>query len=220
MSANETENLYSDGLAARKEWDDRYLNMSRAIRHWRQACLANLIVIVILSAAVVWLAVTTKVQPFIVETTNGMPYAIKQMNSVSVRDQRIINFAINQFIINARTVLADVAAQKTLLNKVYAFSANSTLSYLENYYRNNNPFGVAEQYTVAVKIVNALPISRDTWQVVWEEEKQSLTVGNVTSVSRWMANLSYQYGEINPQFIVENPFGIYVTQLSWSQSLN
>ncbi len=62
-----------------------------------------------------YIATTTKVQPFVVETHEGMPYAIAPMQGTSIHDQRLINFAINQFILNARTVVQDPTCTKGLV---------------------------------------------------------------------------------------------------------
>lgn len=220
LKLHNTQNPYLKGAEGRKEWNDRYMNMTNAIRHWRYAFFCSLIIIIIFSLVVAKLALSTKVQPFIVETSHGMPIAIKSLKSGSVYDHRLINFAINQFIINARTVLSDISAEKTLLNKVYAFSANETITYLQSYYQKNNPFDLALDYSVTVRIVNSLPIGKDTWQVVWDEEKRSRIPGSPIQLTRWMAHLTYKLGDINQQFMMDNPFGFYITQVSWSQSQN
>src|ERR1043166_9351097 len=117
-----------------------------------------------------------------------MPYAVKQMESISTHDQRLINFAMNQFIINARTIVNDIEAEKSLLNKVYAYSADNTIRSLHDYYQKNNPFDASTYNTITVNIVNSLPVSKYTWQITWDEIKRSSHGGNVLGTSRWMAN--------------------------------
>lgn len=212
------QNPYVTGSEGRKEWNDRYMNMSESIRHWQQAFFSAMVVVILFATIVARIATESRVQPFVVETNHGMPYAIQSMRSLSPHDQQLINFAVNQFIVNARTIVSDEQAQKTLLNKVYAFSANNTLGFLHDYYEGNNPFNLASQYTVTVNIVNSLPISHDTWQITWDETKRSTNGDNVLGVTRWMANVTYQFGDVNPRFITDNPFGLYITQVSWSQS--
>lgn len=212
------QNPYVAGSEGRKEWNDRYMNMARAIRNWQMAFFTAMVVVILFAIVVARIATESRVQPFVVETNNGMPYAIKPMESISAQDQRLINFAVNQFIVNARTIVSDAEAEKALLNKVYAFSANNTLGFLHDYYQENNPFNLAAQYTVTVNIVNSLPISHDTWQITWDETRRSTNGDNVLGVTRWMANVTYKFGDVNPRFITDNPFGLYVTQISWSQS--
>lgn len=217
-TAGSLQNPYVKGAEGKKEWNDRYMNMAKAIRNWQIAFFTAMVVVIIFALVVAKIATESRVQPFIVETNNGMPYAIKAMGSMSSQDQRLINFAINQFIVNARTVVNDTEAEKALLNKVYAFSANNTLGFLQDYFQKNNPFEMASQYNVVVNIVNSLPLSHNTWQITWDETKRSRNGDTVSSVTRWMANVTYKFGDVNPRFMTDNPFGFYVTQISWSQS--
>ncbi len=210
-------NPFLKGAEGRKEWNDRYMNMAKAIRNWQLAFFAAIAIAVLLTLAVVKIATASRVQPFVVETNQGMPYAIKALPSLSASDQRIINFAINQFIINAKTIVDDTEAEKALLDKVYAYSADNTIPFLHDYYQANNPFDLADQYTVSVTIVNSMPISSHTWQVTWDETKRSSS-GTIMEVSRWMANLTYKFGEVNTKFMNDNPFGLYITQVAWSLS--
>lgn len=213
-----SENPYVKGASGRKEWNDRYINMRDTIKKWQTAFFSAVGIIFILILGITKIATESRVTPFVVETNNSMPVAIKPMKSISLKDQRLINFAINQFIINARTIINDTDAEKELLNKLYAYSANDTINFLHDYYSKNNPFNLVSQYTVTVNIINSLPMSKDTWQITWDETKHA-TNGNTTlGVSRWVANVTYKIGEVNPHFINENPFGLYVTQVSWSEN--
>lgn len=219
-TSSSTENPFVKGAAGRKEWNDRYMNMSNMIRQWQLAFFAAIIAVMVLAFVVVKIATESKVQPFVVETNNGMPYAVKQMDATSLHDQKLINYAINQYIINARTVISDGQAQKNLLNKLYAYTANNALNFLQVYYQQNNPFQIASKYTVTVNIVNSLPLSANTWQVTWDEVKHSVNGSNELGTTRWVANLTYQFGDVNPHFITDNPFGFYITQMTWSQNIS
>lgn len=212
-------NPYVKDAEGQKVWNDRYGTLQQSIRSWRIACFASLMVSVVLAGVVAYIATTSKVQPFIVETHEGMPYAIAPMHGVCAHDQRLINFAINQFIVNARTVVNDSLAQKALLDKVYAYSANQTLAFLHDYYQNHNPFDSASHATVTAAIVSSLPTSGDTWQITWDETEHNVADSNVTRVTRWVANVTYQLGDVNPHFMTANPFGLYVTQLVWTPTL-
>ena len=107
------QNPYVKGAEGRREWNDRYMNMSQSIRHWQMAFFIAMMVVILFGFIVTRIATESRVQPFIVETNNGMPYAIKPMESISAQDQRLINFAVNQFIVNARTIVSDAQAEKT-----------------------------------------------------------------------------------------------------------
>ena len=216
---NETTNPYVKGAEGKKLWDDRYFNMKESIKRWQMAFFAVSVMAITLTLAIAKMATQSRVQPFVVETSQGMPYAIKALQpSMSSTDQRLINFAINQFIVNTRSVLSDESAQAALLNKSYAYAAEDALQTLRDYFSRNNPYDVAKKYTVSVAIINAMPLSPHTWQITWDETQhfQDSTTPPVTQ--RWMADVTYQFGEINKAFINDNPFGLYVVKISWSQS--
>ncbi len=212
---NTQQNPYVAGAAGRQEWNDRYRNLSKAAEHWRIAFMLAMGLVVLFAFAAVKLALAVKVQPFVVETNQGMPYAIKPMQSASANDERLINFVINQFIINAKTIVGNTEAEQTLLNKVYAYSANDTLDFLTEFYQKNDPFVLAAKYSIAV---HAMPTGKDTWQVTWDEVKSDSATGSVLGTTRWIGYVDYALGDVNPKHMNENPFGFYITHVSWAQS--
>ncbi len=216
---NTLTNPYVKGAEGQKAWDDRYGSMQQSLKLWQFAFFSALMTIAVLGGMLGYVSATAKVQPFVVETHEGMPYAISPMKSISIKDQRLINFAINQFVMNARTVVHDSEAQKALLDKVYAYSANQTLPFLHDYYQKNNPFDRASHSIVTVNIVSSLPITKDTWQITWDEAEHNVADGAVIKTTRWIANITYQLGEVNSHFMLENPFGLYITQINWTEAL-
>lgn len=211
-------NPYLIGAAGKKEWNDRYRVMSDAIKNWQRVAFICLFLVILFSGFVIKLSLSTKIQPFVVETHDGVPYAIKPMKAISEQDQRLIGFALNQFIVNARSIVSDFDAEKEILNKVYAFSSGPTLQFLHDYYQKQDPFEQAEKQTVSITIIHTLPVSKNTWQITWDEAKHSRDSGQLLETTRWVAQVTYQLGEVNPKFINENPFGIYISNLTWSQS--
>ena len=214
----EMQNPYVKGAEGRREWNDRYMNMSQSIRNWQMAFFAAAALALVLALTVARLASESKIKPYVVETNQGVPYAVRPVTGISPKDQLLINYAVNQFVINAKSVIADTAAEKSLLDRVYAYSSGNTINFLQDFYAKNNPFNLAGSSTISVSIVNALPVSANTWQVIWEETKRSVNGGSVIGVSRWVGHFTYQLADVNPEHINDNPFGIYITNVSWSQS--
>ena len=97
--SSDLQNPYVLGASGKKAWDDRYGNMSNAVRNWQWAFAGAMVVLFIAVGAMAKMAMESKVQPFVVETSQGMPLAIKAMTPISNQDQKLINYAINQFII-------------------------------------------------------------------------------------------------------------------------
>ncbi|MFN7096151.1 MAG: VirB8/TrbF family protein [Gammaproteobacteria bacterium] len=212
-------NPYVKGAEGKREWNDRYMNLSKATRNWQLTAFIALGFSFVELIMIFSLSTQSKIQPVVVETNNGVPIAIHSVSStMSISDQRLINYVINQYIINARTVVSDTQAEKALLDKVYAYSSSTLMPFLSDYYQKNDPFSIASQYTVSVNIVNALPLSKSTWQITWDETKRDANTNGVVGVTRWMADITYQTSDVSPSEVNNNPFGIYITNISWSQS--
>lgn len=207
------------GEAGRKEWNDRYGAMAKNIRGWQGAFGLAMLLVAILAIVNVKLSSQSHIQPFAVELNQGVPVAIQPMSSIDVTNPQIVAFFIEHFIENARTVVSDTEAEKNMLNGVYAFAADKTLPFLKEYYTANNPLERAQTQTVTVHVINILPLSTKTFQIIWEETARQSMNGEIIGKTRWIAHLTYQKtGKVNPLHAKENPFGLYITQLTWSQS--
>lgn len=211
----ENNNPHINFSEARFEWNDRYMNMTKAIRNWQLAFLLSMIATLGLLLQTIRLSSDSHIQPLAIETCQGIPKNIVPITTKLPHNDRLVSFALSQFIINARTITADTPAQKNLLNKVYAYSADQTIGFLHDYYRTNNPFNISAQYTTRINIIHAIPISEHTWQVTWNET-QTRGISNENS-TRYIATLTYHFGAVNERFMQDNPFGIYITAISWSQ---
>lgn len=207
------------GAEGRREWSDRYGDMAKHIRGWQGAFGVAMLAIMVLVVVNVKLSTQSRIQPFAVELNQGVPVAIQPMNEMKLNDPHIVHFFIEHFMENVRTVVSDVEAQKHLLNSVYAFAAEKTLPFLKEYYMKNNPLERAQSMTVHVHVINILPLSDNTCQVIWEETSRNIMNGDVLQKTRWLANVTYKKtGKVSTDTAKDNPFGLYITNLTWSQS--
>lgn len=209
---------YSLENAGKMEWNDRYFNMKKQIAYWQLAFFIVIAIMALFAIILGKMALSAKIEPYLVETNQGVPYAVSALPKLNVNDQRIANFAINQFILNTRTVTSEYDAEKRLLDKVYAFSSTHITPYLNEYYKKHNPFEIAKVHTISIHLINSMPLSDNTWQVIWDEEKRETGSNILVGRERWMGNISYQWGAISSKFVQDNPFGLYVTKISWSKN--
>lgn len=210
------QNPYAFGAEGRKEWNDRYMNMSKAVKNWQIACAVIALIALLQTVVIAKIASESRIQPYVVETAQGVPYAMKPVQGLSDKDKILVNYAINRFVINAKTIISDTQAEREMMDELYAYSAGNTAAILQDYYEKNNPFTIASDYTVSVNIVNALPVSKNTWQITWEEVKRQVNGGAIVETTKWEGQFTYQYGDVKN--VTRNPFGIYITNFSWSQS--
>lgn len=204
-------------LAGREEWDNRYFKMAKAIRGWQLAFAIASGIALVLAINQYRFTAKTDIQPFVVETCKGEPVALLPTVAKSPHKDAILHFVASQFILNTRTMVADPDAQSAILHKAYAYSADKTLQFLHDYYDKNDPFKAAAHTTVQVNIVHTVPISPLIWQVTWDETQKDVASGATLTTKRFMANLNLTWGQVNPAFAQENPFGLYISTVSWSE---
>lgn len=208
-------------LNARREWDERYGDSIARARTWRYAAFGMIAIAALAVAGVAWIGSQSKVKPFVVALDGlGNPIAMAQPAGGSAVSQRIIEAQVANLIWNARTVLNDQAAQKTLLDRVYAMLSPDASSYLNDYFKAHSPFA-GDGITTNVEINSILPVSKDSFQINWKESK--FNTSQPMGSSQWKANVTVGIDATladKPAVMLENPLGIYVKSISWTQVLS
>jgi type IV secretion system protein TrbF len=207
-------------VEARREWNDRYLDLVRARRWWQITAVAELVLMGVLSGGLA-LSLQHKTVPYVVEVdTLGAATAVKPADAAPrPTHERIMRYQLVAFIRGARTVMTDRAAMKRTLDQVYAYARGSARTFLDDHYRANNPFEVAKTYTVLPAVTSLLQLSDRSWQVRWSEEQRGLD-GVLLGRSQWEAVLSVEtVPPTKADAIQANPFGLYVTEIRWTKQL-
>lgn len=208
-------------LNARREWDERYGDSVARARTWRFAAFGMIGIAALAVAGVAWIGSQSKITPFVVALDNlGNPIAMAQPAGGSAVSQRIIEAQIANLIWNARTVLNDQAAQKTLLDRVYAMLSPDASAYLNDYYKAHSPFA-GDGITTNVEINSILPVSKDSFQINWKESK--FNTSQPMGSSQWKAAVTVGIDATladKPQVMLANPLGIYIKSISWTQVLS
>jgi type IV secretion system protein VirB5 len=205
-------------LNARREHDEEFGSFIVRARNWRYAAFCSFGIAVIAVAGVVWIGAQSKIQPYVVQVDQlGGPVAV----AMPVRDsqqavtQRVAEALVSNWIWDARTTLGDQNAQKVLIDRVYAMAGTNAASYLSAWYRRNPPLDSA---TKAVTVTSVLAISKDTYQVTWDETKTQL--GQQGTTEHWKANVTTgmdpKLAE-SPKVSLASPMGMYVRDVSWTQ---
>lgn len=208
-------------LNARREWDERYGDSIARAKTWRYAAFGAIFIAALAVAGVAWIGSQSKVKPFVVALDGlGNPIAMAQPTGGAAVSQRIIQAQVANLIWNARTVLSDNAAQKVLLDRVYDMLGQDASSYLNQYYKLHSPFD-GDGITTTVEITSILPVSQDSFQVNWKESRfnNSQPIGS----SQWKANMTVGVDSAladKPQVMINNPLGIYIKSISWTQVLS
>ena len=98
--------------------------------------------------------------------------------------------ALASWIFDARSVSSDPLAQKGALSRVYALTASTATTFLNDYYRQHAPF--SQPRTVAVSVNAVLPISNQTYQIQWTEDARDLQ-GRDIGTTQWLASVTVAF---------------------------
>ena len=209
-------------VEARREWNDRYLDLVRARRGWQVTAIAELVLMGVLGGGLVALSLQHKTVPYVVEVDGlGAATAVKPADAAArPTDERIVRYQLVAFIRGVRTVMTDRTAMKRTLDQVYAYARGGPArTFLDDQYRANNPFEVAKTYTVVPAVSSLLPLSDRSWQVRWSEEQRGLD-GTLLGRNNWEALLTVEMAPpTTADAIQANPFGLYVTEIRWTKQL-
>jgi type IV secretory pathway TrbF-like protein len=218
MSRRAPENPY---LAARLEWNERYHGFVRGKRNWQIIALVALGVNASLGLGLLWLSAQSRVTPYVVEVDRlGQAVAIGPAEKAAPADVRLVRYELKEFIRKVRSVLADGAAEKQLLDSAYARARGAAVGFLNEHFKEKNPFLRVRERTVSVDVTSVLAMpGSDSWQLQWTETHRGLD-GALLTRERWQAIVTVEMAPgRTPDEIENNPLGLYVTQIQWTQQL-
>jgi len=212
-------------MAARREWNERYGDYIASARNWRFIAALQGFALVILAAGAIYIGSQAKRIPYIVEVDKlGQVVNVTLAEKAAVNSPRMTKAMLMRFIIDWRSVSPDAVVQKAATDRLYKMipQGGPTLEKVNGYYRDNSPYVVAQSMTVSIDPIGTpLPLSDLSWQIEWWETKRNLT-GAVISRTRYKAVAMVAFAapkDENHALDLDNPSGLFVTDLNWSQQL-
>lgn len=210
-------------LAGRLEWMERYGSLIQERNGWRRFGALATAISLIAVAGMIWTAQQNHFIPYIVEVDRlGAAVAVGRAQQASgPLDQRIIQAQVSRWVVQARSVFVDAAAQRMMIDGVYSMLSSGSEAFvkLNDYFRSASPFQRASKETVTVQVRSALPISPTTWRVEWEEETRDRS-GVLVSSQVWEASITIVVEAPKDEAVLmTNPTGLYVTNFSWTKRL-
>lgn len=215
---NKSDNPY---INAKREFLELFGDMVKAKHNWQVFSLIEGIALIVCILGLVMVSNKSLVIPYVVEVDQlGRAISVNVAKEEKINDERIFRAFIFRYIDMARSVISDAEAQRRNLDEVYKISNGSVRSnFLNKFYEDNNPFEFAKKNTKQVEFLSFLRQAENSYIVEWKEVVRNFN-NEVVGTKRYKAFISIvQLLHKNKTQIVENPlnpFGIYVTNLSWS----
>ena len=210
-------------LQKRKEYDEITHNINASKRNWQVLAYMTTAALVLSIGCNYYTVSKAHIVPYIVQVDDlGRAIATTEGKEVTVTDERVIKAFVYQYIDNARSIVSDKDSLTKNIGQVYNESIKSVqINFLNDYYKQNDPFVYAQKKgTRHIEPIIFLREGENTYSVEWKEIERDYE-NQMISDTHYKALISIvqiphtnedQYRE-NPL----NPFGFYVTSLSWSQ---
>jgi type IV secretion system protein VirB5 len=190
-----------------------YMNLASSVSQWRTGMFVMTVLLFLSVACNIYLALSVKVQPYVIQVDRH-GYAIPvRMTEVSGVDQRVILSQVGLFIFNCRTRVMDRQAQLLFAEDAYrSVARNSAASKsLDNYFRGAPP--TRAPHPVLVQIESILPYTSHVYQAKWQEVTE--TDSSIPTITSYMGLFTIAISPPTDMVnLLSNPMGIYVTDYS------
>ena len=204
---------------AAEEWDDRIGSARVQAKNWRILSLILSAAVINLTGGIVYLATTSHVVPYVVEvSTNGQVRAVGPANQIAyVPSRAVLEHFLAEWVIKVRAIPLDPIVAKTRWLSAYAYLRQSSANVLNAIAIKERPLERVGQETVWVDIKGVVPLSKDSYQVRWEESsfsKDGLPGGRKSMTGLFTVELDPPTDE---KALKANPLGLFIKQFNWSQ---
>jgi type IV secretion system protein VirB5 len=211
-------------LSAKRSWDERYGSVLSASHKWQIAFMLATAALLLSMAANVMQLARAKFSVWIVATDSvGRVVASGPASHTPVVDDRMKRAALTEWIMFLRGVTKDQAVQARQTKHVFAFVAKGSpaVQKLQSFFFPGQggvtPFERAKTLTVDIEMESVLPTSDKSYEVRWMETTRDVN-GEPRGVEHYTSAITL--APLNPpsdeELALVNPFGIYITHISWS----
>lgn len=206
---------------AKKEWDDRIGNARVQAKHWRYMALGTLLICFYLLYINHDITSKSRITPYVVDHgRDGSAVAIGpaiRMNFMPAGKE--IKFFLGQFVQKTRSLPLDPVVAKNNWLVAYRFLTQSGTAKMNQYVKDKDPFLNIGKEMVDVKINVIVPLSKDSYQVRWQEDvftNQGALIKRYQMTGLFTVTFSEPTTE---EEIMYNPLGLYIKDFSWDKDI-
>lgn len=213
-------------LNAKRTWNIHYGSLVTSRQSWQLIGMLSMLIALAAVGGVIHFASQVKVVPYVIEVDElGKYLSVGVVSETTATDQRVIEATLRGFIENARLVTPDIALQRKAIFDVYSLllPGQPSLQKMNEWLNGSSesvPFKRSEKEIVHTEIVSCMPLTEETWQIDWRESVRNRNGEQLSKPIPMRAlvtiSLAEQGVERTKKSIEKNPFGIYVTDFSWS----
>jgi len=211
-------------VAARSEFASAFGDLARGKRNWQLLAFSLTGLLALVTLAYVRLAASSRIVPYVVEVDRfGQVVAVGTAEQMKAPDQRLVASQLAQFLRAIRTVLPTeaAAAQAEMVRRGYAFVAPEAAAFLNDFFASpaNDPRVLGARLTRQVDITAVLRVpNSDVWRLQWTETERSTQPGGPIRRTAWEGYATIKLAPpATAEAIQDNPLGLYVTSLNWTQ---
>ena len=211
-------------LAGRGAFAGAFGDLARGKRNWQLMAFGLLGLFGIVLVAFVRVAAETRITPYVVEVDRlGRAVACgpaERTPRTGETDRRIVEATLSLFIRNVRAVSSDGVVQRELLYRAYANTAARARQFLDAWFAlpEHDPRLLGQRFTRSIEVEAILPVPGSAvWRAQWTEREQPVFAG-ASRESAWEGYLTVRIRRPRTASVIEeNPLGIYVTDLAWTE---
>jgi type IV secretory pathway TrbF-like protein len=205
---------FAASVALRSEYE-RLAASNRVLRY---SLIATAVALALTSALSLYLARKPHAVPYVIalDKAGEITGLLQPLGADPSANEAVVRFELARFITDARSVLSDGIAEKAALHGVYDMARGEAATVLPTWYRDHPPFELASKETIHAEVDSVLRAPNGGYEVRWTETSRNLN-GEVLSAERWRALLAVEQATPDPDHMLNNPIGLYVTQIDWSE---
>ncbi len=212
-------------LRGRRLWDERWGDAIAREHSWKLAAFSAFFVAGLSVVGNIYQSSQSQIVPFVVEVDKlGEQMAVMPASVAGPVDPRVVRAQLARWIFDARTLFADIGADRQMNFELYSMLAKGSPAQakMTDYFQAQDPLIRAQTELVSITINSVLPRagSDKMWRLEWTEHITNRAGQPQGPAKHWQADVTI---EINPpkdlKTIMVNPLGIYVTAFNWTERL-
>lgn len=214
--------IRSSFLKGQTIWDNRLGDARVQAKNWRIFALSALSLAFVLAFGLVIQSLKSNVEPMYVRINGDGSTEVVAPRKVTYSPQQPeIEYFVQKFVMNIRSVPLDVVMAKKNYTEAYAYLTNVGAQQLQQMFQNtnDNPASKLGQRTINITIKSILAQTKDTYQVQWLEDNYDLQ-GNLIESNKMTGLFTIIMKQPTTKVeLMTNPLGIYLKNITWSKDL-